>query len=183
LGEVPVDMDALHALEEALAAREAPALTAVRRDPEHALEIELPFLQRALAGPFRLLPIMLRDMPAHQAQAVGEALAAVLRDRNALLVASSDLSHYYPQAIAEQLDQEMLRRVEAFDPQAVLAAEAEGKGFACGKTAIAVTLWAARALGADRAKVLRYATSGDVTGDYSGVVGYGAAVVYQSAGN
>jgi hypothetical protein len=71
----------------------------------------------------------------------------------------------------------MLRRVEAFDPEAVLHAEEEGKGFACGRGALATVLWAARELGANRVQILHYATSGDVTGDYSQVVGYGAAVV------
>lgn len=181
LGTIPVAQEAVRALEAALAPRNGLTLTPVRRDPEHALEIELPFLQRALKAPFHLLPLMLRELSPTQAQALGEALAEVLRDRNALLVASSDLSHYYPQTIAEQLDSEMLRRIEAFDPLAVLRAEAEGKGFACGKVAIAVTLWAAQALGADRVHVLHYATSGDVTGDYSGVVGYGAAAVLRTS--
>jgi AmmeMemoRadiSam system protein B len=75
----------------------------------------------------------------------------------------------------------MLRRLEAFDPQAVLSAEEEGKGFACGRGALAAVLWAALELGANRVKVLDYATSGDVTGDYSQVVGYGAAVIMKVA--
>ena len=71
----------------------------------------------------------------------------------------------------------MLRRVAAFDPQGVLQAEEEGKGYACGRNAIAAVLWAARDLGANTVKILNHATSGDVTGDYSGVVGYAAAVI------
>jgi hypothetical protein len=78
------------------------------------------------------------------------------------------------------LDKELLRRVEAFDPQAVLSAEEEGVGFACGRGAVAAVLWAAKALGADTVKILHYATSGDVTGDDSEVVGYGAAVIMRS---
>jgi AmmeMemoRadiSam system protein B len=71
----------------------------------------------------------------------------------------------------------MLRRIAAFDPLAVLQAEEQGVGFACGRGAVAAVLWAARALGADAVTVLAYATSGDVTGDYSQVVGYGAAAI------
>ncbi len=179
LGLVPVDTGALEALQASLTAHASVSVLAVRHDPEHALEIELPFLQRALADSFHLLPLMLRDLTPAQAQAVGQALAEVLKERQAVLVASSDLSHYYPQAIANRLDAEMLRRIEALDPQAVLAAEREGVGFACGRTAIAVTLWAAQALGADGARVLRYATSGDVTGDFNGVVGYGAVAIFR----
>jgi len=78
------------------------------------------------------------------------------------------------------LDTEMLRRVESFSPEAVFSAEKEEQGFACGLGALAAVLWAAKALGADTVMVLRHATSGDVTGDYSSVVGYGAAVALKS---
>jgi AmmeMemoRadiSam system protein B len=149
---------------------------------EHSLEIELPFLQRCLAGPFRLLPIMLRDQSASVAQAVGRALAEVLRDRSALLVGSSDLSHFYPATTARRLDGEILARLEAFDPEALLRAEEEGVGFACGKGALAAVLWAAGDLGADVVRVLDYANSGDLTGDDDAVVGYGAAAIYRSTG-
>ncbi|MFO7632062.1 MAG: AmmeMemoRadiSam system protein B, partial [Caldilinea sp.] len=96
------------------------------------------------------------------------------------LVASTDLSHFYPQKVAQELDAEVLRRMEAFDPLGVLQVEAEGRGFACGRAAAAAVLWAAQALGADSVKVLHHATSGDVTGDFSQVVGYGAAVILRT---
>jgi AmmeMemoRadiSam system protein B len=111
---------------------------------------------------------------------VGAALARALAGRRALLVASSDLSHYFPQAVAEQMDAAMLGRVEAFDPQGVLDLNAQGLGQACGVGAIASVLWAARALGAVQARVVRHGTSGDVSGDYHEVVGYGAAVVWKN---
>jgi hypothetical protein len=152
-------------------------LTRVRNDPEHSLEIELPFLQRALAGDFLLLPIMVRDQSAHVCETLGKALAHIVSGRKALLVASTDLSHFFPQEQAEILDAEMLRRIERFDPLGVLLAEEEGVGFACGRAAVATVLWAARELGADKVTVLKHATSGDVTGDYREVVGYGAAVI------
>lgn len=175
LGEVPVDFPAVEALDHLLQERLGEGLTGVAQDPEHSLEIELPFLQRALPEAFTLLPVMVHEQSQATVHALGEALAQVLLERNALLVASTDLSHFYPQQTADSLDGEMLRRVERFDPQAVLQAEDEGKGFACGRGALAAVMWAARALGADRALVLKHATSGDVSGDYSQVVGYGAA--------
>ena len=144
---------------------------------EHSLEIELPFLQRVLTSQFRLLPVMVRDQTPGIIETFGRSLARVLSKRSVLLVASSDLSHFYDQLQAEQLDVEMLSRVEAFDPLGVLQAEEEGKGFACGRNAIAAVLWAAKELGADSVKILKHATSGDVTGDYSGVVGYAAAII------
>jgi AmmeMemoRadiSam system protein B len=153
----------------------------VARDPEHSLEIELPFLQRALGhdGAFTLIPLMLRDQGRALAEALGRALAGVLRGRRALLVASSDLSHFYPQPLAQELDGYLLQRIAAYDPVGVLEAEEHGRGFACGKGAIAAVLWAAGALGARHAAVVKHATSGDVNGDYSSVVGYGAAVIWK----
>jgi hypothetical protein len=176
LGDIPVDQEALRALEQALRVAGL-GLTMVRHDPEHSLEIELPFLQRALEVEFRLLPVMVRDPSAEVARALGQALAVVLSERQAVLVASTDLSHFYPQTVAQVLDREILRRVEAFDPEGVLQAEEEGKGFACGRGALAAVLFAAKGLGANHVQILHYATSGDVTGDYSQVVGYGSAVV------
>lgn len=176
LGVIPVDQEALRTLEQALGSAGL-GLTSVRHDPEHSLEIELPFLQRALEREFRLLPVMVRDPSPNVAQALGQALAKVLGGRRCVLVASTDLSHFYPQPIAEELDTELLRRVAAFDPQGVLQAEEEGKGFACGRGALAAVLWAAKELGANHVQILHYATSGDVTGDYTQVVGYGSAVV------
>lgn len=177
LGILPVDREALQALDTALHRHTDLRLAAVRRDPEHSLEIELPFLQRALSSPFKLLPVMVREDNPEILHGLGLSLAEVLQDRSAVLVASTDLSHFYSQRVAESLDQVVLERVAAFDPAGVLRVEEEGKGFACGRGALAAVLWAAQALGADRAKILCHATSGDVTGDFREVVGYGAAVL------
>lgn len=176
LGEILVDLEALQQLDDRLQETLGYRLARVSRDPEHSLEIELPFLQRCFGAGFKLLPVMVRDQSEPVAKGLGHCLAEVLRDREAFLLASTDLSHFYPQPIANRLDGEILQRVESFDPHAVLLAEEQGKGFACGKGALAAVLWAAKDLGATHAQVLHHATSGDVTGDLSQVVGYGAAV-------
>jgi MEMO1 family protein len=183
LGNIPVDKDALAALDVELKQTLGSTTTPVAHDREHSLEIELPFLQRALAAKFRLLPVMVRSQAMKASEALGAALAKVLKDRDAMLVASTDLSHFYDQKTAGKLDSEMLRCFESFDPYAIFAAEASGRGQACGHAAVAAVLWAARTLGADTVKVLHYATSGDVTGDTSSVVGYGAAVVLKTTTN
>ncbi len=179
LGKVAIDRDSVSALNAALHTELGFGLESVARDGEHSLEIELPFLQRALTSDFSLLPIMIRSTDAHELAVLGQALAGLLNGRNALIVASTDLSHFYHQNEANILDGEMLRQMEAFSPEGVLRAEELGKGFACGRGAVAATLFASRELGADSVKVVNYATSGDVTGDMSSVVGYGAAVVYK----
>jgi AmmeMemoRadiSam system protein B len=176
LGEIPVDQQTVNALDLALKNELGFGLTRIANDPEHSLEIELPFLQRALELPFKLLPVMVRDQSDFVMQRLGRALASVLTNFPTLLVASTDLSHFYPQSIAHKLDSEMLRQVEAFDPAGVIRVEQAGMGFACGRGALASVMWAAKALGANHAQVLNYATSGDVIGDLTQVVGYGAAI-------
>ncbi len=183
LGDLIVDSASVQALDALLKEKLGAGLAYVKKDSEHSLEIELPFLQRALGAaigqtaPFRLLPVMVRAQDAHTVQVLGQALAEVLAGRKAVLVASTDLSHFYPQKVAQVLDSEVMRRVAAFDPQAVLSAEDEGVGFACGRGALAAVMWASKALGANTVQVLKLATSGEVTGDYTQVVGYGAAVI------
>lgn len=181
LGAIPIDKTAIEELDTALQADLGIGLSPVPRDQEHSLEIELPFLQRALASEFKLLPVMVRAQAPRISEGLGKALASVLRDKNFALVASTDLSHFYNQETAKRLDSEMLRQIEAFSPEGVFEAERSGKGFACGHAAVAAVLWASKALGADTVKVLNYATSGDVTGDYAGVVGYGAAAILKQS--
>lgn len=176
LGIIPVDKSAVAKVDEILKSTLKFGLAPIARDREHSLEIELPFLQRALAGEFKLLPVMIRAQQADAARGLGLALAQTLKNKNALLVASTDLSHFYDQETANRLDAEMLKRFESFEPERIFEAEHSGKGFACGHAAVAAVLWAARELGADKAQVLHHATSGDVTGDLSRVVGYGAAI-------
>jgi AmmeMemoRadiSam system protein B len=179
LGELRIDQELVAALEATLQDDHNLTLGYLRNDREHSLEIELPFLQYCLKSPFMLLPIMLRDQVAQTARSLGQALGSLLRERNSLIIASSDLSHFYPQELAQRLDQTVLERVAQFDPEGVIRAEEQGLGFACGRGAIATTLWAARSLGADRVEVLKHATSGAVTGDFDSVVGYGSAVIYR----
>ena len=180
LGSIPVDKETIERLDVKLQEKLGFGFTAVSNDTEHSLEIELPFLQRALEEPFSLLPIMLRDQSAMVAKTMGESLASVLAGRDAVLVASTDLSHFYPQHLAKVLDTEVLNKVASLDPQGVLDVEEQGKGFACGRGALAAVLWAATDLGANDAQIVNYATSGDITGDFSQVVGYGAAVITRS---
>lgn len=180
LGAIQVDGDALTELDSALQAALGFGLARVPRDPEHSLEIELPFLQRALPSEWKLLPVMVRAHEERVSMALGQALAKTLRDKNFVLVASTDLSHFYDQQTALSLDHAMLHEIESFSPEGLFEVERAGKGFACGLAAVAAVMWAARGLGADTVKILKHATSGDVTDDYSSVVGYGAAAILKS---
>lgn len=180
LGKISVDRAAVDEVDSALRAELGTGLKLIANDGEHSLEIELPFLQRALSGDFNLLPIMISEQTNKVARSLGTALAKVLHGRKALLVGSTDLSHFYSQDLAKKFDQEILHQMEILSPEGLLEAEARGKGFACGRGAVATVLYAAQKLGADTVKILNYATSADITGDYASVVGYGAAVVLKS---
>ncbi len=181
LGNIPVDHDAVRELDALLKSEMGFGLSPVTRDKEHSLEIELPFLQRVFPYEWKLLPVMVRAQDPRVSQGLGNALAKVLRGKETALIASTDLSHFYDQHTANRLDAEMLRRFESLNPDSLFEAEQTGKGFACGHAAVAAVLWAARELGGNKVQILHHATSGDVTGDTSSVVGYGAAVVVKSA--
>lgn len=176
-GPIPVDHETVEELDEHLGGKLSASLEYIRNDSEHSLEIELPFLQRVFRHEFSLLPVMVRDQTPDIIRALGGALALTLKGRRAILVASTDLSHFYPQHIANELDSNFLRQVETLEPESVLKVEEQGKGFACGRGAVSAVMWAAKALGANHVQILKYATSGDVTGDHSQVVGYAAAVI------
>jgi len=180
LGPVQIDHTVLDLLDNDLKSTLGIGLTRISNDPEHSLEIELPFLQRVLGADWKLLPVMSRAHDPLLARGLGMALARILKGRNAILVASTDLSHFYDRETADKFDNYMLAEIESFDPDGVLNAELTGKGFACGLGALTSVMWAARELGADKVQILRHATSGDITGDQSTVVGYGALAILKT---
>jgi hypothetical protein len=141
---------------------------------EHSLEMQLPFLQR-LSPSLPIVPLLVGDQTADTARALGDALAAAAGGRRALLVASSDLSHYHDAATARRLDAVVLDCVSRFDPDALQAALDRRPDHACGGGPMVAVMRAARLRGAADAVVLGYADSGDVSGDKSSVVGYMAA--------
>jgi AmmeMemoRadiSam system protein B len=179
LGPVPVNPELVRKLDQALISILDEGLTPIARDQEHSLEIQLPFLQRVYPQGFNLLPVMLRDQAPDTTRALADALVKVMPE-DSLLVASSDLSHFYPENDALELDSAILKTIQDLSPEDLYQVEAESRGFACGLGAIAAVLWAARELGANQVDILNRATSGDVTGDRSSVVGYVSAVVYKS---
>ena len=182
LGEVPVD--------QAFAARLASAskrikLSSAGHTPapdklEHSIEVQLPFLQRVL-GQFQLLPIIVGDQSYENCRALGLALAKLIQGTNTLIVASSDLSHYHRYDEAVTMDHKTLKGIEEWD-YLNLSRNLELRIWeACGGGPIVAAMIAAERLGASQAKLLKYANSGDVTGDKSRVVGYGAVALVKAA--
>ncbi|MCJ7715986.1 MAG: AmmeMemoRadiSam system protein B [Anaerolineales bacterium] len=177
LGFVPVDQPSLEAIEGALKERTGIQVNRVKNDSEHAVEILLPFFQRSLVGEFNLLPLMIHQQEPELMRTLGEVLADTLKDKKALLVASTDLSHFHTAEKAEDLDQTIINNIKALDPDGLYLAQAKGSGSACGLGALAAVMWAANMTGPVTAHTLNYAHSGDITGDNSSVVGYTSAVL------
>jgi MEMO1 family protein len=160
--------------------RACPALVEddVAHRDEHALEVQLPFLQ-ALAGDFRFVPIALGTRDYGALEALGQAIAAVLarRAEPVLIVASSDMNHYESDEITRRKDGVALDRVLTLDPRGLYDVVRREAITMCGVGATISVLTAARLLGARRVELVRYATSGDVTGDYREVVGYAGCII------
>lgn len=177
LGDLPIAQEAVEEIHQELQSQVGIGISPIANDQEHSLEIELPFLQRAIAGSFELIPIMLRDQTREVTKALGQALAKVLEGSSFLLVASSDLSHFYPETTAHQLDRQVMQMLGEYSPEGLFDLKDQGVGQACGLAAMAAVLWATRGLGGDQVTLLKYDTSATATGDRSSVVGYGAAAI------
>jgi len=176
LGGVAVD----RALCEVLASAPGVTLDLDAHRREHALEVQLPFLQRARPG-VAVAPLCLAHLTYPECVALGEFLASVLAgpapDARALLVASSDMSHYLPVAAARAADERALTPLLALDPEELYRRVHHERITMCGVIPATVMLVAARALGARTAERVRYAHSGEVNGDDRRVVGYAGVVV------
>ena len=176
LGEVAIDADAARALLEI-----GRGVVDVDHDAhlgEHAIEVELPFLQ-VLRPDVRILPLVIAWDQWQPARLLGELLARLVSAaaEPVLLLASSDLNHYEPAAVAEKKDQLAIGAIEALDGEELLARCKRERISMCGRGPAAVVLAAARALGAQRADVVDYRHSGWVSGDNTRVVGYAGVVI------
>jgi AmmeMemoRadiSam system protein B/AmmeMemoRadiSam system protein A len=152
----------------------------VRDRGEHALEVQLPFLQRVL-GDFKLVPIVMGDQRYGACRLLGAALARLARGSDTLIVASSDLSHFHPYEQANTLDRKTLDAIREWD-YLNLSRNFEARVWeACGGGPIVAAMIAAERLGANQASLLAYANTGDVTPERNRVVGYGALALTKSA--
>jgi AmmeMemoRadiSam system protein B len=141
---------------------------------EHSIEVQLPFLQYLYGSEFKFVPVCFQLQDLSSSMEVGKALVEVLASKNAVVIASSDMTHYEPQGNAASKDLVALKAVEAMDEKRFYSIIETKNVTACGYGPIATVIAAAKGLGAKEAKLLCYKSSGDVTGDYSSVVGYAA---------
>jgi hypothetical protein len=146
---------------------------------EHAIEVELPWLQKVL-GNFEVVPIIMGDQSYESSRALGVALAKLIKSEGkegeTLVLASSDLSHFHTYDDAVKIDHKTLNALEAWDYFSMSRNFQSRIWEACGGAPIVASMIYAERMGANQARVLKYANSGDVTGDRSRVVGYSADV-------
>ncbi|MFB0534431.1 MAG: AmmeMemoRadiSam system protein B [Anaerolineae bacterium] len=189
LGAVPVDEEVAAAL---LAADSRILFDRAGHESEHPVENQIPFLQRALDGDFKVVPIVLHGDSLEVAEVLSQALVEALANRKALIVASTDLAHWPAYDDAHVSDAAMLAAIETMDPQALLDADREwmSKGIPnlattmCSKGSVLTAMLATPLLGANQVTVLKYANSGDVpVGERDRVVGYGAVMFWRGEGN
>ena len=150
LGSIMVDKQLVDNLREIMRTQYRLDLDQISNDPEHSLEIEIPFLQMIYQHKFTLLPVMVRDIDPQTCTCLGEA---------------------------NTLDDTMLSKITGLDVNGIYEAEMTGTGFACGAGAVMAAIVYAKLAGAHNGVLLAYGTSGDITGDRSSVVGYGAVAI------
>jgi len=184
LGLVPIDVELAQAL---LQADERIVFYRPVHQYEHSIEVELPFLQR-VCPECRIVPVIVGEPSEENIEALSQALIKVLAGKKALIIASSDLSHYPPRDDARQVDTATLAAIESMEPGHFYATTREmmSKSIpnlatcACGEGPILVAMMAAKGLGANQATTLKYANSGDSPfGEESEAVGYGAVIFWR----
>lgn len=147
---------------------------------EHSLEVQLPFLQQSIKN-FKIVPILIGTPSRSSFEHLAERLTAVLRNNpKAIIIASTDLSHYHKQPIAAGMDRKVTDAVSRMSIEDAERLLMTGEGEMCGGYPVILTMMAARNLGATNGVLYRYATSGDATGDMSRVVGYAAMGLYKT---
>jgi MEMO1 family protein len=146
---------------------------------EHSLEVQLPFLQMVLEGSFKIVPVVIGSQNRESIIELGKSIGRVFSGENILIVASTDLSHYHPYNEAVSLDKNVIDMIASFDSGRLLEALANNTAEMCGGGPVASAMIASGMLGADSARILHYANSGDASGDRSAVVGYVSAAFYK----
>ena len=170
-------------IDEQIAFRVAMNVPTVTKDSrahmfEHSLEVQLPFIAY-FSKKAKIVPIALLSATLEECRSLGEGIAKAISGAAypVVLVASSDMSHYVPDGVAREKDEKAISRILALDPEGLYETVVKQRISMCGYLPVTAMLFAAKALGAQSAKLIKYATSGEVSGDYDSVVGYAGIVV------
>lgn len=172
LGDVEVDSDAAEKINKASRLIEIDFFSHAR---EHSIEVQVPMLQY-YKSKFTILPICLLNQDYEFALEVGHAVAKIAKEKKSVIIGSSDFTHYEQNEIAHKQDKALIEPILEMDVERFYDVLEKRRVSACGYGAIAATMVACKELGAMEAKLLKYATSGDVTGSKDSVVGYASIV-------
>ena len=173
LGLMEVDSESALELRDGLDILE---LDSFSHSKEHSIEVQIPMLQETFSHEMKILPVSLINQEQKTAVKVGSAIAKIAQKKDALLIGSSDFTHYEENEFAHRQDLALIDPILKLDVDEFYKILDERKVTACGFGAIASTMIACKELGATEGKLLKYATSGDVSGDKSSVVGYGSII-------
>ena len=176
LGRSPVDAATVARLAES-----GIPLSDAAFEREHSVEVQLPFIQAIWGVDLPIVPLCVASMALSAAEKTAETIADAIDGRSVLCVASSDFTHYEPDATARELDRSALEPIRALDGEGFDRVYRERRLSICGAGAILTLLGICRRLGLTKGELVRYATSGDATGDRSAVVGY-ASVLFTGEG-
>ena len=145
---------------------------------EHSLEVQLPFIAYFSTEP-KIVPITVMSASLEECRLLGEGIAKSIKEVNysVVIVASSDMSHYVPEDVARQKDKKAIEMIKSINPEGLYTVVSRERISMCGYLPATVMLFAAKALGAIEARLVKYSTSGEVSGDYDQVVGYAGMIV------
>ena len=173
LGNVEVDTESAIQINKITKVIELDFFSHIR---DHSLEVQVPILQEVYSHKFKILPIILINQDYRTAKEVGSAIAKIANTKKTMIVGSSDFTHYEENSYAHKQDTALIEPILDLDVEGFYRILQENQVSACGYGAIASTMVACKELGAKKGKLLKYATSGDVIGDKSSVVGYASIV-------
>ena len=174
LGSVEIDVEVGQAI---VSATRWARLDDLAHSMEHSIEVQVPFLQYIYENGFRIVSISMLRQDWEVSRELGRAVAAALKGKNAVIIASSDFSHYESQSMASKKDHLALEAILNLEPERLEETVISHSITMCGPGPVMSMLTACKALGSKKARLLRYATSGDITGDHSQVVGYASVEV------
>ncbi len=150
------------------------------QEKEHSVEVQVPMIQFLYDKSVKIVPIVIMLQYLEVCKDLSAAIAKVVKERKVIIIASSDFTHYEPANIAREKDKRALANIERLEGEELLRTVERDNISMCGPGPVATTLLAAKQLGAQSSQILKYSTSGDVTGDLQSVVGYGAAKIVRA---
>ncbi len=174
LGEVQVDKALSEAIKQG---SEIIDVDETAHAHEHSLEVQLPFLQHLFGDEFKIVPICMMLQDVRTSKEVGDAIGKASVGKNIVIIASTDFTHYESQRSAAMKDRRAIEKILALDPEGLTQTVEEEAITMCGYGPVSVMLQASKKLGAKKAELLKYATSGETAGPMPQVVGYGSIAV------